>query len=61
MPLPSTQDRGLTMTCYTAEPGSPSDDAMKLLASWAATTADTGDHLDVGHARKHRRSPLTQE
>ena len=39
MPLPASEDQGLTMTCYTAEPGSPSDDAMKVLASWAATTS----------------------
>jgi hypothetical protein len=26
------------MTCYTAEPGSPSDDALKMLASWIAST-----------------------
>jgi hypothetical protein len=25
------------MTCYTAEPGTPSDQNLKLLASWAAT------------------------
>ena len=62
MPLPSTEDQGLTMTCYTAEPGSPSDDAMRVLASWAATTASPGDHLDTaGHVREHRRSPLAQE
>jgi len=30
-------DAGLTMAAYTAEPGSPSQDALKLLASWAAT------------------------
>lgn len=30
-------DVGLTMSTYTAEPGSPSADALKLLASWAAT------------------------
>jgi transcriptional regulator with XRE-family HTH domain len=30
-------DRALTMTCYTAEPGTPSDQNLKLLASWAAT------------------------
>ena len=30
-------DPGLTMFAYTAEPGSPSDDGLKLLASWAAT------------------------
>jgi hypothetical protein len=29
----------LTLTIYTAEPGSPSEDALKLLASWAATDA----------------------
>jgi transcriptional regulator with XRE-family HTH domain len=37
-----TDDHGeLHMTIYTAEPGSPSEDALKLLASWAATSADT--------------------
>jgi transcriptional regulator with XRE-family HTH domain len=30
-------DRGLTMTCYTAEPGTASEENLKLLASWAAT------------------------
>jgi transcriptional regulator with XRE-family HTH domain len=29
---------GLSMTVYTAAPGSPSDDALKLLSSWAAST-----------------------
>jgi transcriptional regulator with XRE-family HTH domain len=38
MPLPASEDQGLTMTCYSAEPGSPSDDALKVLASWSATT-----------------------
>jgi len=28
---------GLTMTVYAAEPGTPSEDRLKLLASWAAT------------------------
>lgn len=28
---------GLTLTVYTAEPGSPSEEALRLLASWAAT------------------------
>jgi transcriptional regulator with XRE-family HTH domain len=28
---------GLTLTIYAAEPGSPSDEALRLLASWAAT------------------------
>jgi len=30
-------DRGPTMFTYTAEPGSRSDEALKLLGSWAAT------------------------
>lgn len=30
-------DPGLQLSTFTAEPGSPSDDALKLLASWAAT------------------------
>jgi transcriptional regulator with XRE-family HTH domain len=33
--LPS--DPGLTLQTYTAEPGTPSADALKVLASWAAT------------------------
>jgi hypothetical protein len=28
---------GLTMTIYAAEPGSPTEHALALLASWAAT------------------------
>ncbi|WP_405139644.1 helix-turn-helix transcriptional regulator [Sphaerisporangium sp. NBC_01403] len=35
MELPS--DPGLTILVYTAAPGTPSADALKLLASWAAT------------------------
>ncbi|MEL7976317.1 helix-turn-helix transcriptional regulator [Isoptericola sp. F-RaC21] len=31
-------DAGLQLNVYTAPPGSPSDDGLKLLASWAATT-----------------------
>jgi transcriptional regulator with XRE-family HTH domain len=30
-------DPGLSLSTYTAEPGSPSEDALKVLASWAAT------------------------
>jgi hypothetical protein len=28
---------GLTLTIYAAEPDSPSEDALRLLASWAAS------------------------
>ena len=38
--LPTEDHRGLRLTIYTAEPGSPAEDALKLLASWAATTTD---------------------
>jgi hypothetical protein len=34
---------GSTATTYTPEPGSPTHDAMTLLASWAASTAH-GSH-----------------
>lgn len=47
--LDLTADPGLQLVAYTAEPGSPSHDALSLLAGWAATrdreqtlpTADT--------------------
>ncbi|WP_223626984.1 helix-turn-helix transcriptional regulator [Microbacterium sp. EST19A] len=35
--LPS--DPGLQMSTYTAEPGTPSEDKLKMLASWVATEA----------------------
>ncbi len=31
-------DAGLRISAYTAEPGTPSHDALNLLASWSATT-----------------------
>jgi transcriptional regulator with XRE-family HTH domain len=34
-------DEGLRISVYTAEPGSPSHDALSLLASWAATVGQT--------------------
>jgi hypothetical protein len=36
MPMPA--DPGLTLTAYSAEPGTPAADALHLLATWAATT-----------------------
>ena len=36
-------DHGLTFTVYTAEPGSKSEEAMLLLASWAASEYETED------------------
>ena len=40
MTLPA--DPGLSLVVYSAEPGSPSHDAVKLLASWAATLDQLG-------------------
>jgi transcriptional regulator with XRE-family HTH domain len=37
-----TSDPGLTFLAYTAEPGSSSADALKVLASWAATNEFQG-------------------
>jgi hypothetical protein len=37
MELPS--DPGLVLIVYTAPAGSPTSDALKMLASWAATQA----------------------
>jgi hypothetical protein len=52
MDLPA--DPGLTLTAYTAEPGSPSEDGLRLFASWAATvaadpvaTADAPEHTPI--------------
>ncbi|MET4096351.1 helix-turn-helix transcriptional regulator [Arthrobacter sp. UYCu712] len=41
-------DTGLSLYVYSPEPGSPSDDAVRLLASWAAT-----DQQDVQTERAH--------
>ncbi len=41
---------GLALTVYTAEPGSPSEEGLRLLASWAATqeTASSAPPLSTG-------------
>ena len=45
VPLPA--DPGLSLACYTAEPGSPSAERLALLASWAATPHPAA-HQGVG-------------
>jgi len=45
-----TSDRGLLLLAYTAAPGSPSDDALRVLMSWAAT-----------HEQEDRISPAAAE
>jgi len=47
MELPA--ERGLTLTAYSAEPGTPAEEKLRLLASWSATvdqaeTTPVNDH-----------------
>jgi transcriptional regulator with XRE-family HTH domain len=54
---------GLVLTFYTTQPGSPSEDALRLLASWAATIPES-DRQNAGQqtlgAAAHDRSTRTQ-
>jgi hypothetical protein len=45
MEFPS--EAGLRLNLYTADPGTPAADGLKLLASWAATRAAAQDTHDV--------------
>ncbi|QYX75663.1 helix-turn-helix transcriptional regulator [Streptomyces akebiae] len=42
--LEMAAEPGLTLTIYTAEPGSPSEEGLRLLASWAATPRTLAPH-----------------
>lgn len=44
MDLPLAHQSVHDLTIYTAEPGSPTEDRLKLLTSWAATPAPTTEH-----------------
>jgi transcriptional regulator with XRE-family HTH domain len=48
-------DPGLTMFVYTAEPGSKSEQALNLLASWTATPDQESTHADHEDQPRHRR------
>lgn len=54
--LDMTAEPGLTLTIYTAEPGSPSEESLRLLASWAATQA-----ADTATEPPARRLPVTSK
>jgi hypothetical protein len=43
-------DEGLRISAYTAEPGTPSHDALNLLASWAATLEQDHDQAQPARA-----------
>ena len=47
--LEVTEDPGLQFLIYTAEPASPTTDALRLLGSWAASQS-WSPHLLDGHA-----------
>ena len=48
-PIPA--DPSQSLLTYTAEPGSPSQDALNLLASWAATTDNSNQAASTGHSK----------
>ena len=48
--FPLAGDPAQSLLTYTAEPGSPSEDALNLLASWAATTAGFGQPPSISEA-----------
>jgi MmyB-like transcription regulator ligand binding domain len=52
--LPTHDLRGLNLTIYTAQPGSTSEDQIKLLASWAATSNQS--QADPEAVKSPRRS-----
>lgn len=47
---------GLTMITYSAEPGSPSEDSLRLLASWAASNKQTESAATAVPADNRTRS-----
>jgi transcriptional regulator with XRE-family HTH domain len=55
MDLPA--DPGLSLIVYSVEPGSSSDDGLRLLASWAATTDQTADQDHQPDVPASRPSP----
>ncbi|MGY1696720.1 hypothetical protein ACI780_17615 [Geodermatophilus sp. SYSU D00814] len=46
--LPTEGPEDLQLTAYTAEPGTASEDALRLLASWAATDAPQARETAAG-------------
>jgi hypothetical protein len=46
-------DPGLTIVAYTAEPGSRSEEALRLLASWAATREEEIANADREEHAQH--------
>jgi transcriptional regulator with XRE-family HTH domain len=53
--FPLAADPGQSLLTYTAEPGSPSQDALSLLASWAASTTHHNDASKHDHDQQERQ------
>jgi MmyB-like transcription regulator ligand binding domain/Helix-turn-helix domain len=51
--LEMAAEPGLTLTIYTAEPGSPSEEALRLLASWAASQEADPDPQTLSVEQRH--------
>ena len=47
-----TADLSQSLLTYTPEPGSPSHDALSLLASWAASAESENDLQDRGRDKR---------
>ena len=52
--FPVAADPSQNLLTYTAEPGSPSQDALNLLASWAATTGDVEQPMSTDDSEQAR-------
>jgi hypothetical protein len=50
--FPLGADPSQSLLTYTPEPGSPSQDALNLLASWAATTEGLEQHPSTDDAQQ---------
>ena len=58
--LEMVAEPGLTLTIYAAEPGSPDEQALRLLASWAATQdAEAAQAAQAGQVTQATGRPFT--
>ncbi|GCD92860.1 helix-turn-helix transcriptional regulator [Embleya hyalina] len=51
--LEMAAEPGLMLTIYTAEPGSPADEGLRLLASWSADDTPRGPGADTSSTTPH--------
>ncbi len=58
--LDLSADAGLSLLVYTAEPGSATGDALRLLASWAATQQSEADQAQQAAPTQSGPAPLQQ-